>query len=58
MTVAAVGVLLFAAIVLCALSRKREVKACLKIPFIITFFFEANDHGDHPRPTRKHIEGE
>jgi hypothetical protein len=48
--------IVLAAIVLYALSRKREVKAGLKIPFI-TFFFEANDHGDDPRPARKQIKG-
>jgi hypothetical protein len=44
-------VLLSAGILLYALSRKREVKAGLKIPFA-TFFFEASDNGVDVRPEK------
>jgi len=40
-------ILLFAAIVLYALSRKDEVKADLQLPFV-TLSFEAKDHEDGP----------
>jgi hypothetical protein len=49
-------VVLWAAIVLYALTRKREVKAGLRIPFV-TIFFEANDHGQDPQPPPKQING-
>jgi hypothetical protein len=50
--VAGLAFIVLCAIVVCALFRKREIKAGIKIPFV-TFFFEANDHGDGTRPDKK-----
>lgn len=48
---------LCAAILLYALSRKRQVKAGLKIPFA-TFFFEANDNDGDAQVTKNQVRRE